>query len=102
MTFTSNSSAAMKHIEDLSPKFGVEEMEVVNKDGEEAQEEEMDQDDRLAEGKVAMDTAELKEGEVALWFHSLLGCGNFQFIGSHVSSFQNYSLNKAPKVSYDI
>ena len=37
-----------------------------------------------------------------LWFRSLLGCGKFQFIGSHVSSFQNYSLTKAPKVSYDI
>ena len=49
MTFTSDSSAAMKHIKDLSPKFGVEEMEMVNKGSEEVQEEEMDQGDRLTE-----------------------------------------------------
>ena len=42
------------------------------------------------------------EGKVPLWFRSLLGCGKFQFIGTHVSSFQNYSLTKAPKASYDI
>ena len=64
VTFTSDSSAAMKHIEDLSPKFGVEEMEVVNKGSEEVQEEEMDQDGRQTEGKVAMDTTELEEREV--------------------------------------
>ena len=39
---------------------------------------------------------------IPLWFRSLLGCGKFKFIGSHVSSFQNYSLTKAAKVSYDI
>ena len=37
-----------------------------------------------------------------LWFRSVLGCGKFQLFGSHVSSFQNYSPTKAPKVSSDI
>ena len=42
------------------------------------------------------------QSQGSLWFSSLLGCGKFQFICSHVSSFQKYSLTKAPKVSYDI
>ena len=42
MTFTSDSCAAMKHIEDLCPKSRDEEMEVVDKVKEEVPEEEMD------------------------------------------------------------
>ena len=64
MTFTSDSSAAMKLIEDLSPSFGEEEMEVVDKLEEEIQEEEMDHGDQRAEESVSMDAEELEEGEV--------------------------------------
>ena len=55
VTFTSDSSAAMKHIEDLSPKFGVEEMEVVDKVNKD-QEEGMDQGDQSTEESATMDT----------------------------------------------
>ena len=54
----------MKHIEDLSPKFGVEEMEVVSKVNEEVQEEGMDQGGQSPEESVVMDAEELEEGEV--------------------------------------
>ena len=60
MTFTSNSSAAMKHVEDLSPRLGVEEMEVVDKVNEEVQEEEMDQGSQSTEKSVTMDAEELE------------------------------------------
>ena len=64
VTFTTDLSAAMKHIEDLSPKFGVEEMEVVSKVNEEVQGEEMDQGGQSPEERVVMDAEELEEGEV--------------------------------------
>ena len=50
MTFTSDSCAAMKHIEDLGPKTRVEEMEVVGKVNEEVQEERMDHEVELELG----------------------------------------------------
>ena len=64
MTFTSDSSAAMKRIEDLSPEFRAEEMEVVDKVNEEIQEEEMDLGGQSTEESVAMDEEELEEGEI--------------------------------------
>ena len=42
MTFTSDSCAAMKHIEDLGPKSRAKVMEVMDKVNEEDREEEMD------------------------------------------------------------
>ena len=64
MTFTSDSCAAMKHIEDLDPKSGVEEMEVVGKVNEEVQEEEMDHGVKSSEENASKDTEELEEGRV--------------------------------------
>ena len=67
MTFTSDSCAAMKHIEDLGPKSRVEEMEVVDKVNEEVQEEEMDHGVELGKGQQVGedDEDELEEGEIA-------------------------------------
>ena len=68
MTFTSDSCAAMKHIEDLGPRFRVEEMEVVDKVNEDVQEEEMDHEVELELGKGRQvgedDKDELEEGEI--------------------------------------
>ena len=63
MTFTSDSCAAMKHIEDIGPKSRAEEMEVVDKVNEEVREEEMDHGDRSTEENAFMDTEELREGQ---------------------------------------
>ena len=66
MTFTSDSSAAMKHIEDLGPEFRAEEMEVVDKVNGGVQEEEMDHGVELEEGQQVGgdDEDELEEGEI--------------------------------------
>ena len=52
-------------IEDLSPEFRTEEMEVVDKVNKENREEEMDHGCRSSEESVIMDAEELEEGEVA-------------------------------------
>ena len=62
MTFTSDSCAAMKHIEDLGSKSRAEEMEVENKVNEEIQEEKMDHGVEPEES-ASMDTKELGEGQ---------------------------------------
>ena len=64
MTFTSDSCAAMKHIEDLCPKSRDEEMEVVDKVKEEVPEEEMDHGVQSSEENASMDTEELEEGQL--------------------------------------
>ena len=64
LTFTSDSSTAIKCIWDLGPKFQAEEMEVVRKVNEEALEEKMDHNYQQNEERVAMDAEELEEGKV--------------------------------------
>ena len=64
MTFTSDSCAAMKHIEDLGPKSRAEEMEVVEEVNAEAQEEERDHGVQSSEENSSMDMKELEEGQL--------------------------------------
>ena len=64
MTFTSDSSAEMKHIEDVGSKSWTEEMEVEDKVNEEVQEEEMDHGVKSSEENASKDTEELEEGQV--------------------------------------
>ena len=63
MTFTSDSCAAMMHIEDLGPKSRAEEMEVVDKVNEEVQEEEMDHGVQSSEENASKNPEELEEGQ---------------------------------------
>ena len=65
MTFTSDSCAVMKHIEDLSPESRTEEMKVVDKVNKEDRDEEMDHGAQSSEESVTMDADELEEVDVA-------------------------------------